>query len=70
MVMMGHPFESWFLEATYAALIPDAAAAPIVTSDIKNFSQDGRLVAASGFYLRKLDTISPAIGALSAAPHT
>jgi hypothetical protein len=37
--MMGDPFENRFLKATDAALIPDAAATPIVTVDIKkNFA--------------------------------
>jgi hypothetical protein len=70
MVMMGHPFENRFLEATDAALIPDAAAVPIVTVDIKKISRGRRVAACSGFYLGELDTISPAMGALSAAPHT
>jgi hypothetical protein len=70
MVMMGHPFESWFLEATDAALKSDAPAGLIVTVDLKKFSRDGRVAAFLGFYLRELDTISPAMGALSLAPHT
>jgi hypothetical protein len=69
MVMMSDPFESWFLEATGAAVMSDAPAGPIVTVDVKNFRAIGRVAVVPGFYLRELDTISPAIGALSAAPH-
>jgi hypothetical protein len=70
MVMMDDPFESWFLEATDAALMSDAPAGPIVTVDVKKFRAFGRVAAVPGFYLRELDTISPAISALSAAPQT
>src|SRR5258708_10749409 len=42
MVMMGHPFENRFLEATDAALILDAPTAPIVTVDIRKNSRDRR----------------------------
>jgi len=66
---MGHPFENRFLEATDAALILDAPTAPIVTVDIRKNSRDRRVAARSGFYVRRLDTISPAMGALSAAPY-
>jgi len=74
MVMMGRSFESWFfeswfLQATDAAFVSDAPGVPIVTVDAKKISREGRVAAIPGFYLRKLDTISPAIGALSAAPH-
>src|SRR5258708_16509803 len=42
MVIMGHPFENRFLEATDAALILDAPTAPIVTVDIRKNSRDRR----------------------------
>jgi len=64
MVMMGLPFENWFLEATDAASMSDAPAGPIVTVDLKKIRRDGRVAAFPGFYLRKLDTISPAKSAL------
>jgi len=68
MVMMGRSFESWFLQATDAALVSDASARPIVTVGIKKISRGGRVAGFPGFYLKELDTISPAMGALSAAP--
>jgi len=49
--------------------VSDAPGDPIVTVDVKKNSRQGRVAAVPGFYLRKLDTISPAMGALSAAPH-
>jgi hypothetical protein len=69
MVMMDYSFESWFLRATDAALVSDALGDPIVTVDAKKISREGLVAALPGFYLKKLDTISPAIGALSAAPY-
>jgi hypothetical protein len=72
MVMMGRSFESvesWFLRATDAAFGSDAPGSPIVTVDVKKILREGLVAASPGFYLRTLDTISPAMDALSAAPH-
>jgi hypothetical protein len=48
MVMMGRSFESWFLQATDAALVSDADVSPIVTVGIKKISRGGLLQAFRG----------------------
>jgi len=46
--MMGRSFESWFLQATDAALVSDASARPIVTVGIKKIRAAGVLQAFRG----------------------
>jgi hypothetical protein len=48
MVMMGRSFESWFLQATDAALVSDAEVGPVVTVGIKKFHAAGVLQAFRG----------------------
>src|SRR6266702_8482784 len=43
MVMMGHPFESWFLEATGAALCPTGGPAQLLQLTSKKFRGSGVL---------------------------
>jgi len=55
MVMMGRSFESWFLQATDAALVSDASTRPFVTAGIKKISPRWACCRLSGFYLKELD---------------